>query len=424
MASTKLKTTKDGRRYYEIRVRLSREKPTYTSRWYVPNGWSQKKIERELQKIAAEFELRCDNGEVQSRAEKKAIKEEQERQAEEQARLAAAEAAKIQTFKQYGERVFMPSKKITTSEKTRLYYQGALDNHLYRAFGDTPLSELTSAQIKEFFLSLQDSKLSHSTIIGIYVTLNQLLKMAYNDETIDRNPIDKVERPRQRKDEQKRNVEAFTADELTKINEYLEKEPLKWRAMIRLIEDTGIRRGEACGLKWENIDFKNNSALIKSNICYSKEKGIYEGATKTGKEREVYFTQAVADILKAYQKEQIAATKKRTERLKKDGKPLDFEKTAIPEYVFTEKGVNKPMNPDSPNVFLREFSKRYGISIHPHKLRHSFASVAITKGADIASVSELLGHAQISTTLNMYTHANEESKRKAAAIVHSAISQA
>lgn len=431
MASTKLKTTKDGKKYYEIRVRLSREKPTYTSRWYVPNGWSQKKIDRELTKISAEFELRCNNGEVLSRAEKKAIKAEQDRlaeeqkhRAEEQAKLAAIEAAKIQTFKQYGERVFMPSKKITTAEKTREYYQGALNNHLYKAFGAIPLQDLTSAQITEYFTKLQASDLSHSTIIGIYVTLNQLLKMAYNDDTIDRNPIDKVQRPRQRKDEQKRNVEAFTADELTKINQYLEKEPLKWRAMIRLIEDTGIRRGEACGLKWENIDFKNNSALIKWNICYSKEKGTYEGATKTGKEREVYFTQAVADILKAYHAEQIAATKKRTERLKKDGKPLDIEKVAIPEYVFTEKGINAPMHPDSPNVYLREFSKRYGIKIHPHKLRHSFASVAITKGADVASVSEILGHAQISTTLNMYTHANEESKRKAAAIVHSAIAQA
>lgn len=417
MASTRLKTTKDGRLYYEIRVRISRDRPELSTRWYVPNGWSQTAINRQLSKESAEFERKCKAGEVLSRSEQKAIEAEQ-------ARLAAIEAARIQTFKQYGERVFMPSKKITTAEKTRSYYQGALDNHLYKAFGNTPLPDLSSAQITEYFLSLQDSGLAHSTIIGIYVTLNQLLKMAYNDDTIDRNPIDKVQRPRQRKDEQKHAVEAFTADELTNVNECLDKEPLKWRAMIRLIEDTGIRRGEACGLKWENIDFKNNSALIKWSICYTKEKGIYVDTTKTGKEREVYFTQAVADILKAHQAEQIAATRKRTARLIKDGKTLDFDKVAIPEYVFTEKGINAPMHPDSPNRYLREFGKRYGIDIHPHKLRHSFASVAITKGADVASVSEILGHAQISTTLNMYTHANEESKRRAAEIVHSAIAQA
>lgn len=417
MASTKLMTTKDGKQYYKIRVRMGRDGATLSTSWYVPEGWSQKAIDRELKKVSAEFELKCKAGEIISRADQKAIDEEN-------ARIAAIEAAKIQTFKQYGERVFMPSKRITTAEKTRAYYQCALDNHLYKAFGNIPLPELTSAQITEFFLSLQDSDLSHSTIIGIYVTLNQLIKMAYNDETIDRNPMDKVQRPRQRKDEQKRAVDAFTTEELNTINKCLEAEPLKWRAMIRLIEDTGIRRGEACGLRWENIDFARNSALIKDNVCYTREKGIYIDSTKTGCEREVYFTSAVASLLKEYQKEQTAATKRRTKRLEKEHKPLAFDKVVIPEYVFTEKGTNSPMHPDSPNRYLQKFGKKYGIDIHPHKLRHSFASVAITNGADIASVSEVLGHAQISTTLNMYTHANEESKRRAAEIVHAAIKQA
>lgn len=417
MASTKLMTTKDGKQYYKIRVRMGRDGATLSTSWYVPEGWSQKAIDRELKKVSAEFELKCKAGEIISRADQKAIDEEN-------ARIAAIEAAKIQTFEQYGERVFMPSKRITTAEKTRAYYQCALDNHLYKAFGNIPLPELTSAQITEFFLSLQDSDLSHSTIIGIYVTLNQLIKMAYNDETIDRNPMDKVQRPRQRKDEQKRAVDAFTTEELNTINKCLEAEPLKWRAMIRLIEDTGIRRGEACGLRWENIDFARNSALIKDNVCYTREKGIYIDSTKTGCEREVYFTSAVASLLKEYQKEQTAATKRRTKRLEKEHKPLAFDKVVIPEYVFTEKGTNSPMHPDSPNRYLQKFGKKYGIDIHPHKLRHSFASVAITNGADIASVSEVLGHAQISTTLNMYTHANEESKRRAAEIVHAAIKQA
>lgn len=417
MASTRLKTTKDGRQYYEIRVRISRDRPELSSRWYIPSGWSQKAIDRELPKVAAEFERKCKDGEVLSRSEQKAIDAER-------ARLDAIEAARIRTVKQYGENVFMPAKRITTAEKTREYYQGALNNHIYPRFGNTPLPELTSAQISAFFLDLQDSSLSHSTVIGIYVTFSQLLKMAYNDDTIDRNPMDKVQRPRQRKDDQKKAIEAFTTDELNTINKYLDQEPLKWRVMIRLMEDTGIRRGEACGLKWEDIDFSRNAAMVKHNICYTTEKGIFVGAPKTGKEREVYFTPEVASLLRQYQAEQIAATKKRTNRLEKDHKPLDFEKVAIPEYLFTEKGINSPLHPDSPNRYLQKFGEKYGIDIHPHKLRHSFASVAITNGADIASVSEVLGHAQVSTTLNMYTHANEESKRRAAAIVHEAVKHA
>ena len=82
------------------------------------------------------------------------------------------------------------------------------------------------------------------------------------------------------------------------------------------------------------------------------------------------------------------------------------------------------MHPTSVTHYFRSFSEKYGVEdFHPHKLRHSFASVAITNGADVASVSEVLGHADKSTTLRMYTHANEESKRRAANLVLDAIAE-
>lgn len=95
MASTRKMLTKDGRVYYEINVSRGRDKSRLTRRWYAPDGWSRKAIERELAAVAAEFERQCDAGEVVSRAEQR------ERAAQE-----AAEAAKILTFRQYGERVF------------------------------------------------------------------------------------------------------------------------------------------------------------------------------------------------------------------------------------------------------------------------------------------------------------------------------
>ena len=71
------------------------------------------------------------------------------------------------------------------------------------------------------------------------------------------------------------------------------------------------------------------------------------------------------------------------------------------------------MHPDSPTKYFKLLSDRCGIKhLHPHKLRHTFASIAITHGADVASVSETLGHSDKAVTLRMYTHANEESKRK------------
>ncbi len=417
MASTRMMTTRDGRKFWKIIVSAGREQQ-YTTRFYWPlktNGEpvSEKTALRELDKAVAGFENRCADGEVLTRAKKK-----------EKAAREAAEAAAIRTFKEYGERVFMPGKQINCAEKTRAYYQSALDHHLYPAFGDIRLPDITSAQIIAFFLKLKESGLAHSTITGIYVTCNQLFKQAYFDASIPKNPMDRVQRPRQRKDEQKKDVEAFTAEELKTIIGLLDDESLKWRCFVRLLIDTGIRRGEACALRWEDIDLKNGSALIKANLGYTPEKGVYIDVTKTGRERIVYFTQEVAALLKQYRAEQIAATNRRAARLAKDKQPLLFEKIAVPEFVFTERGNSSPMTPDAVNRFFQKFSKKHGIEIHAHKLRHSFASLAIVNGSDIASVSEVLGHADKATTLRVYSHADEESKRRAAGIVAEAIKQA
>ena len=417
MATAKRKVKKNGQVYYEIRSHVSRDRPTLTMRWNVPEKWSQTAIDRELKKQMAEFDRKVREGEVISRQEQKA------KEAEEAAR-AAEEAAKIKTFKQYGESVFMPAKAITVSENTRLYYQANLNNHLYPEFGDTKLTEISSASLRAFFLKLQDSKLSHSSVIGIYVTCKQLLKSAFMDESIDRNPMDRVERPRQRKDaDRKQEAEAFTSEELKKIIGYLDGEPLKWNVFCRLLIDTGIRRGEANALKWKDIDFKTNTATIRGNLQYSPKKGVYLQTPKTGHIRDVYFSKAVAALLEALKTEQEADMLRRKKRLEKEGKPLDIEKITPSEFVFTEKGYNRPMHPQAPNRYFQKFGEKYGIDIHPHLLRHSFASVAITSGADIASVSEVLGHADKATTLRMYTHADEESKRRAAGIVLQAIGQ-
>ncbi|MBO4561996.1 MAG: tyrosine-type recombinase/integrase [Clostridia bacterium] len=75
-------------------------------------------------------------------------------------------------------------------------------------------------------------------------------------------------------------------------------------------------------------------------------------------------------------------------------------------------------HPDSPTKYFKLLSDRCNFkNLHPHKLRHTFASIAITNGADVASVSETLGHSDKAVTLRMYTHANEESKRKVSNLV-------
>ena len=235
MPSVRRYETKDGRAYYLIRVRRGREKSALSRRWYVPDGWSQRAIDRELAKVSAEFERQVQAGEVISRDEKRL-----------QAAQEAAEAAKIVTLRQYGEKVFMPAKTLTATENTRASFQGNLDKWVYPAIGDIKLPEITSAQISALLLDMQGKGKAHATVVKVYTILNSLFKMAYLSDMIVRNPMDKVERPKPRKDEIKpQTAQAYTAQEVRDILTALEGEPLKWRAFIHLLIDTGVRRGEA-----------------------------------------------------------------------------------------------------------------------------------------------------------------------------------
>ena len=135
---------------------------------------------------------------------------------------------------------------------------------------------------------------------------------------------------------------------------------------------------------------------------------------KSGKVRTIPVSSETMSYLRQLHAEQEKSRKKRADRLEKEGKPLDIDKVRPSEYVFNEKGYADPMHPQSPTRYFKKFGEKFGIDhFHPHKLRHSFASIAITNGADIASVSEILGHADKATTLKMYTHADKESMRRA-----------
>lgn len=207
MASTRKRATKEGQAFYEIRVSRGRGKSYLTHRWYPPEGWSQKAIDRALAKEVSEFERRCREGEVVSRAEQKESDLRQKR-----------EAAKIQTLRQYGETVFMPAKSVTMSENGRCAYQGSLNHWIYPALGDLKMPDITPANISALLLSMQSQGKAHATCIKVYTILHGLFKMAYMSDVITANPMDKVERPKPRKGELKgRDVEAYTTGEVQRI---------------------------------------------------------------------------------------------------------------------------------------------------------------------------------------------------------------
>ena len=388
--SLRRKTTKAGRDYYEITVSRGRSQSRLFSRWYVPEGWSQRAIDRELAKVAAEFERQCKAGEVVSRREKR------QQEAQE-----AEDAAKIQTVRQYGERVFMPAKAVTMSENSRASFQSALNTWVYPAIGDKKLPDVSPADLSALLLDIQAKGRSHATAIKCYTVLHTMFRMAYLSDIIPRNPMDKVARPVPRKDEiRETTVQSLNVEELRAVLEALAAEPLKWHALVRLLIDTGIRRGECCGLKWEDVDLEAQVVTIRRNLCYTSARGVYVDTPKTGRSRVVDIGEETKALLQALKAQSVG------------------------EFVFTQQS-GEPMHPQSPTRYLKKLSERCGVpDLHPHKLRHTFASLAITAGADVASVSQVLGHADVGTTLRTYTHASEESRRRAAQIFQEAIKKA
>lgn len=392
MATIKLSETKSGKRFWKVSVSRGHGRSPYTMRWYWPDGWSKRSAERELRKVVAEFERACSAGEIETRAERKA------REARE-----AAERAKLKTVRQYGEGVFMPSKEATFSENARASYRMFLDRHIYPVLGDTLMVEVTPAMIKKLLLDFQKKGYAHATVVKLYNILNGLFDMAFLDDAIPLNPLLKVKRPAPRKDERADGEkQALTVEQLRKVLFCVQQEPLKWKAFISLMADTGARRGEVCGLQWADVDFTAGAVEIRRNLQYTPKAGVFVTTPKNGRSRSVDVGPDVLDLLRRLRGDQA--------------------ESCISKWVFTQDGTPDPMHPQSPTRYFKRFGKKYGIDgFHPHLLRHTSASVALTHGADVVSVSERLGHADTAVTLRMYAHANEESIRRAGQTVRDAL---
>lgn len=215
-----------------------------------------------------------------------------------------------------------------------------------------------------------------------------------------------VERPRPRKDEPVKDdaQKYYTVQQLRYILDCLQKEPLKWQTYISLIADTGLRRGEATAIQWKDIDWKESSITIRQNAQYTPHAGIYTTTPKNKKVRRVDIGPDTLNLLR-----QLRA---------------DQAEKAISQFVFTKEGSPDMMHPQSPTRYFKRFGQRYGVDdFHPHKLRHTSASISLANGGDLASVSRRLGHSSAAVTARIYVHANEEGMRRAGQIVRDALKE-
>lgn len=143
----------------------------------------------------------------------------------------------------------------------------------------------------------------------------------------------------------------------------LNNEPLKWKALIMFAIDSGCRRGEIVGLRWEEIDFKTGKVNICRNAQYTAGKGTYISTTKNRKNRVIYLNRPVLTVLAEWKRQQAL---------------LHFgQGIPLNGFCFTQDN-GKMMNPQAPTSYLTRFGKKYNLpGIHPHALRHTMLIMVI-----------------------------------------------
>lgn len=246
--------------------------------------------------------------------------------------------------------------------------------------------------------------LAPKTISHYHKLISAILEKAVKWQILMYNPCRRVEAPKVPKKETK-----YLDDrQATHLVECLRGEPLQYQAIIITLLYSGMRRGELCGLLWDDIDFKNCLIDINKSSLYLSDRGIYDDTPKTeGSKRVIKVPKYVIDILDRHRNEQLM------QRLKLGDKWVKSNK------VFTQWN-GKAIHPDTITGWFGEFLKRHDLPhISIHSLRHTNATLLIAGGTDLRTVSKRLGHADMTTTANIYTHAIQSADEKAAQVLES-----
>ncbi len=244
--------------------------------------------------------------------------------------------------------------------------------------------------------------ISENTIKHYHALISAILEKAVKWQLIFSNPCERVEPPKAKKNESRYLDEDQTADLLS----CLVCEPLQYRTMITLLLYSGLRRGELCGLEWSDVDFKQNTIDVNKASMYLKGKGTFDDETKThSSQRVIKLPPAIIDLLREHHLEQMKTTIKLSETWVHSNK------------LFTQ-WDGKPIHPSTISNWFARFIKKNNLpSVSIHSLRHTNATLLIAGGTDIRTVSKRLGHAQTSTTTNIYAHAIKSADERAAELL-------
>lgn len=294
----------------------------------------------------------------------------------------------------------------SVSQNTIGNYSRLYRHHVSPTLGKRRIKDIERREVMQFQEALH-RQLSTGTVNLIITMLHQILKAAVYDEVISRNVCDTVKGARKKATEmQARDTihRALTEKELQIVFKYLQKSP--YFNVFRLLLLTGMRVGECCALQWRDIDWKNHVLHIKRTLTANAAgKAVMGYTTKTKKSvRDIPINVDIAKVLHNQRDRYEAMYGGRVQPM--DARVFNNERGDILQAASVRAALIRALKK----------AEKAGESVDHfsiHAFRDTFASMAAQRGVDMNVLKELMGHASLAMTSDLYCHVYEKQKRDA-----------
>lgn len=259
-------------------------------------------------------------------------------------------------------------------------YKNKMDVHVLSRLGSIKLQKLKQSDI-ELLLKQMDATLKASSIRSIFSVLKNCLSKAISLNLLTENPCSGLELPKTRR----KTVQALSITDQTKLVKEVSSSQKFFSIMLAL--QTGLRIGEICGLKWEDIDFESNTLGVNRTVLRIQTED------KAGRKTEIVEITPKSN----HSQRKIPLTESLKQEL------LKLQKISTSEYVISNK--QKALEPRTIAYRFQIVRKKIGLeNFSFHSLRHTFATRCLEAGGNIATISSLLGHSSTKMTLDCYTN--------------------
>lgn len=300
----------------------------------------------------------------------------------------------------------------TVEESTFVKTSGIFKNHILPSMSAYKVEKIT-IDICQKHVDEWSNKLKKFRTVKSYAA--KVMDFAIKRGYIQTNPFTYVDTPVKLKKKQASMEEKkdnfYTREELKTFLQCLKQESnVKAYTLFHLLAFSGMRKGETLALTWKDIDFKNNTIQINKAVSRGKSNELYLKSTKTGIARTIVMDNTTLAILKDWKKKQ-----------REDYFKLGFNTNSSSQLVFSNEN-NEFLQPTITRKWILQVQKKYNLElITTHGLRHTHCSLLFEAGVSIKAVQDRLGHTDVKTTMDIYTHVTEKAKDTAVQMFESYI---